>query len=66
MNSEKSNRFNLVGMAEQRIKNFETVIQIPDEAKLLKANTMMLELYVQIKDRNLTSAPHVFKHLKYD
>lgn len=28
-----------------------SIVSIPDEAKLLKANTLMLELYVSILDR---------------
>jgi hypothetical protein len=32
-----------------------SIISIPNEAKLLKANTMMLELYISIKDRKKRS-----------
>lgn len=46
----KDKKFDLIEQAEKRMKNFETVIQIPDEAKLLRANTMLLELYVVIVD----------------
>ena len=41
--------FDLVQQAEKRLKKMQTIVDIPDDAKLLRANTMMLELYVQIE-----------------
>ena len=33
---------------EKRIKKFKTFVEIPDESRLLRANTMMIEMYVAI------------------
>jgi hypothetical protein len=38
----------MVKQAERRLKKFKTVVILPDEAKLLRANTMLLEIYMVI------------------
>ena len=53
MGKDDSTKFNLVQQAEKRLKKFKTIVEIPDEAKLLRANTMMLELYVMISQEGL-------------
>ena len=47
-------QFDIVQQAEKRLKKFKTAIEIPDEAKLLRANTMMLELYAALLDNRLS------------
>lgn len=69
----KQEQFNLFDAAESRMQNFETLIEIPEDAKLLRANTMLLQLYVEIvhdQDMVLAGAGQLDKgpnrHLKYD
>ena len=42
--------FDMVQQAEKRLKKVKTVVEIPDEAKLLMANCMMVELYATIQE----------------
>jgi len=60
--------FDMVQQAEKRLKKFETIVEIPDEAKLLRANTMMLELYVTIMDSmySITGMGKQNRHIKLD
>ena len=60
--------FDMVQQAEKRLKKFETDVEIPDEAKLLRANTMMLELFVTIMDSqySITSGARQNRHAKFD
>lgn len=36
--------------AEKKLSDFKTFVDIPEQSKLLKTNTMMLELYVEINE----------------
>ena len=36
-------------MAQKRLQKFKTIVDIPVDAKLLKANSQLLELYVNIQ-----------------
>jgi hypothetical protein len=38
--------YDLVGQTEKRLKKMQTIVDIPIDAKLIRANTMMLELFV--------------------
>jgi len=41
-----SGTLDIVQQQEKRLNKFKTVVEIPEDAILLRANTMMLELYV--------------------
>ena len=60
-----SNQFDLVQQAEKRLKKFKTIVEIPDESKLLIANTMMLELFVLISQEGMFSLTSVRGTPKY-
>ena len=48
--------FDMVKSAEKRLKKFKTVVEIPDEAKLLMANCRMVELYATIQEEVQSNA----------
>ena len=64
--------FDLVGQAEKhlRLKRFQTMVDIPQNAELLQANAKMIELYVLIVQEGVFSItgvnPLQAKHIKYD
>ena len=47
--------FDMVVQAEKRFRRFKTIVEIPDTAKLLIANCMMIELYVLIQQESNSS-----------
>jgi len=54
--------------ANKRIKKFETVVEVPESSKLLRANLMMLELYTYILDSqfSISAMGHQNRSMKYD
>ena len=69
---EDEKEFNFYQEWERRNKQYETLIEIPDEAKLLRANTMLLQLYVSITQEGIFTMNGLGlqqqknRHLKYD